>query len=49
MRQGLKSGVLRTREFILKDSYSFDANEEGLEKTISSMQVHIIRYLKDAA
>ncbi len=25
-----KSGVLRTREFIMKDSYSFDATEEGL-------------------
>jgi prolyl-tRNA synthetase len=27
-----KSGILRTREFIMKDSYSFDATEEGLEK-----------------
>jgi prolyl-tRNA synthetase len=27
-----KSGVLRTREFIMKDSYSFDTDEEGLEK-----------------
>lgn len=27
-----KSGVLRTREFIMKDSYSFDADEDGLEK-----------------
>ncbi len=26
-----KSGVLRTREFIMKDSYSFDADEEGLD------------------
>lgn len=25
-----KSGILRTREFIMKDSYSFDAAEEGL-------------------
>jgi len=25
-----KSGILRTREFIMKDSYSFDATEEGL-------------------
>ncbi len=25
-----KSGILRTREFIMKDSYSFDASEEGL-------------------
>ncbi|UCH82212.1 MAG: proline--tRNA ligase [Nitrospiraceae bacterium] len=27
-----KSGVLRTREFIMKDSYSFDKDEEGLEE-----------------
>lgn len=27
-----KSGVLRTKEFIMKDSYSFDTDEEGLEK-----------------
>ncbi len=27
-----KSGILRTREFIMKDSYSFDVSEEGLEK-----------------
>ncbi|UCD35493.1 MAG: proline--tRNA ligase [Nitrospiraceae bacterium] len=26
-----KSGILRTREFIMKDSYSFDRDEEGLE------------------
>lgn len=28
-----KSGVLRTREFIMKDSYSFDADDEGLERS----------------
>ncbi len=27
-----KSGVLRTREFLMKDSYSFDRDEEGLEE-----------------
>jgi prolyl-tRNA synthetase len=27
-----KSGILRTREFVMKDSYSFDRDEEGLEK-----------------
>ncbi len=27
-----KSGVLRTREFIMKDSYSFDRDEKGLEE-----------------
>lgn len=28
-----KSGVLRTREFLMKDSYSFDADEESLERS----------------
>jgi len=27
-----KSGVLRTREFLMKDSYSFDADEQSLDK-----------------
>jgi len=36
-----KSGVLRTREFIMKDSYSFDASVEELEK---SYQVHAEAY-----
>jgi prolyl-tRNA synthetase len=27
-----KSGILRTREFLMKDSYSFDTSEEALEK-----------------
>ncbi len=27
-----KSGILRTREFIMKDSYSFDRDEKGLEE-----------------
>jgi prolyl-tRNA synthetase len=27
-----KSGILRTREFIMKDSYSFDVDEAGLQK-----------------
>jgi prolyl-tRNA synthetase len=38
-----KSGVLRTREFLMKDSYSFDADEEGLEK---SYQLHADAYRK---
>ncbi len=36
-----KSGIMRTREFIMKDSYSFDADEEGLEK---NYQLHIEAY-----
>ncbi|MEW6584354.1 MAG: proline--tRNA ligase [Nitrospirota bacterium] len=38
-----KSGVLRTREFLMKDSYSFDADEEGLEK---NYQLHAEAYKK---
>ena len=36
-----RGGVLRTREFIMKDSYSFDANEDGLEV---SYQLHAKAY-----
>lgn len=28
-----KSGILRTREFLMKDSYSFDIDEDGLSKS----------------
>jgi prolyl-tRNA synthetase len=38
-----KSGVLRTREFTMKDSYSFDKDEEGLDK---SYQLHLDAYKK---
>ncbi|MDD2217825.1 MAG: proline--tRNA ligase [Eubacteriales bacterium] len=30
-------GLLRTREFIMKDAYSFDKNDEGLEKSYMEM------------
>jgi prolyl-tRNA synthetase len=30
-------GVMRSREFIMKDAYSFDANEEGMLKSYQSM------------
>ncbi|MFQ3574191.1 MAG: proline--tRNA ligase, partial [Thermodesulfovibrionales bacterium] len=36
-----KSGILRTREFIMKDSYSFDADEDGLQR---SYELHIEAY-----
>ncbi len=36
-----KSGVLRVREFLMKDSYSFDVDEAGLE---ASYQKHIGAY-----
>jgi prolyl-tRNA synthetase len=36
-----KSGVLRTREFVMKDSYSFDRDEAGLDK---SYEIHLEAY-----
>jgi prolyl-tRNA synthetase len=36
-----KSGILRTREFVMKDSYSFDRDEEGLDR---SYQRHVEVY-----
>jgi prolyl-tRNA synthetase len=36
-----RAGVLRTREFIMKDSYSFDRDPEGLER---SYRLHIEAY-----
>src|SRR5919198_2789969 len=36
-----RAGVLRTREFVMKDSYSFDRDEEGLER---SYGLHIRAY-----
>jgi prolyl-tRNA synthetase len=36
-----RAGVLRTREFTMKDSYSFDRDEEGLERSYS---LHIEAY-----
>jgi len=38
-----KSGVLRTREFIMKDSYSFDRDQEGLDR---SYELHPEAYKK---
>ena len=38
-----KSGILRTREFTMKDSYSFDKDEEGLDR---SYQLHLEAYKK---
>jgi prolyl-tRNA synthetase len=36
-----RAGVLRTREFVMKDSYSFDRDEEGLDR---SYELHIDAY-----
>lgn len=37
-----RAGILRTREFVMKDSYSFDVTDEGLEK---SYQLHREAYI----
>jgi prolyl-tRNA synthetase len=36
-----RAGVLRTREFVMKDSYSFDRDEEGLA---ASYDKHVVAY-----
>ncbi len=36
-----RAGVLRTREFTMKDSYSFDRDEEGLDR---SYELHVEAY-----
>ena len=36
-----RAGLLRTREFVMKDSYSFDVDDEGLE---ASYQKHRVAY-----
>jgi prolyl-tRNA synthetase len=36
-----RAGVLRTREFIMKDSYTFDRDPEGLE---ANYQKHVVAY-----
>jgi len=38
-----KSGILRTREFIMKDSYSFDTSDEALDK---NYQLHCGAYFR---
>ena len=36
-----RAGVLRTREFIMKDAYTFDRDPEGLD---AAYQKHVIAY-----
>ena len=36
-----RAGVLRTREFVMKDSYSFDRDPEGLEESYAK---HVVAY-----
>jgi len=41
-----RSGVLRGREFIMKDAYSFDVTEEGLDRSYTAMYEAYIRIFK---
>lgn len=43
-----RAGVLRTREFIMKDAYSFDRDEEGLERSYQA-QAEAYRRIFDRA
>ncbi len=39
-------GMIRCREFIMKDAYSFDIDDEGLDKSYQSMKVAYTRLFK---
>ncbi|NIH16632.1 MAG: proline--tRNA ligase [Buchnera aphidicola (Periphyllus lyropictus)] len=41
-----KSGILRTREFIMKDAYSFHENKKSLQKTYKKMYIAYIKIFK---
>jgi len=41
-----RAGVLRTREFIMKDGYSFDADEQGLDASYRAMYEAYVRIFK---
>ncbi len=41
-------GVLRSREFLMKDAYSFHVSQEDLEKTYQAMRAAYIRIFKRA-
>lgn len=38
-----KAGLMRTREFTMKDSYSFDVDEDGLDKSFEAHKAAYIR------
>ena len=43
-----RAGVLRTREFIMKDAYSFDRDEEGLDRSYE-LQIQAYDHIFDRA
>jgi len=38
-----RAGLIRVREFVMKDAYSFDADEEGLDKSYEAMRRAYVR------
>ncbi len=41
-----RGGLIRAREFIMKDAYSFDRDEEGMEKSFEAMKQAYIRIFR---
>lgn len=41
-----RGGLIRAREFIMKDAYSFDKDEEGMERNFEAMRQAYIRIFK---
>jgi prolyl-tRNA synthetase len=41
-----RGGLIRAREFIMKDAYSFDRDEEGMERSFEAMRQAYIRIFK---
>ena len=40
-------GIMRCREFYMKDAYSFDLNDDEGEYSYNKFFCHILNYLKD--
>ena len=38
-------GLMRGREFIMKDGYSFNATQESLQETYDAMKAGVCQYL----
>ena len=41
-----RAGVLRTREFVMKDSYSFDRDQAGLEESLRAARRRLRPHLR---
>ncbi len=49
MSRGPKSGLLRVRQFTMKDSYSFDIDQAGLDKSFDLHDAGLPRLSSRAA